>query len=90
MHVGLPISEETMLLGCDTMQEMTEFPFVAGTNFSITVSVESEEEARRIFEALSAEGTITMPLEKTFWAALFGMFTDRFGINWMIDYELKQ
>ena len=65
---------------------MTGQKFVAGNNFSILITPESEAEARRLFDALSAGGTVTMPLEKTFWASLFGMFIDKFGISWMVDY----
>lgn len=90
MHVGLPVSKETMLLGCDMSEEMMGEKYVAGNNFSICISPESEEEARRIFDLLSAEGTVTMPLDKTFWGSLFGMLTDKFGTSWMVDYALKQ
>ena len=86
LHVCLPISKETALMGAD----MTHQPLVAGNNFSITITPSSEEETRRIFEALSVGGTVVTPLEKTFWGSLFGMFTDKFGINWMVDYALKQ
>jgi PhnB protein len=58
-----------------------------GNNVSISISSESEEEARRLFEALSEGGDITMPLQKTFWAPLFAMFTDKFGISWLISLE---
>ncbi len=87
MHVGLPISKETVLMGCDVCEEMSEQKFVRGNNFSISVGVESEEEGRRIFRALSAGGDVIMPLEKTFWATLFGMVNDKFGVSWMIDYS---
>ena len=63
---------------------------VAGNNFSLSVNTDSEEEARSVFEKLSAGGKVTMPLEKTFWNALFGMFTDKFGINWMVNYDYNQ
>ncbi len=86
MHVGLPISKETMLLGCDMPESMTGQKFIAGNNFSICINTTSVEESQRIFNALSADGIITMPLEKTFWSPLFGMVTDKFGINWMVDY----
>ncbi|KAA6334727.1 hypothetical protein EZS27_016986 [termite gut metagenome] len=52
-----------------------------------TVNTESEAEATRIFNALSAGGKVSMPLEKTFWGALFGMFTDKFDVNWMVNYD---
>ena len=61
-----------------------------GKNFSISINAESEEEAKKIFNGLSANGTVTMALDKTFWGALFGMFTDKFGINWMVNYDYNQ
>ena len=53
--------------------------------FSVSVSVNSVEEARRVFDALAEGGTVTMPVEKTFWSEAFGMLTDRFGVPWMIS-----
>jgi PhnB protein len=86
MHVGLPISKETVLMGSDTDEAFS--PLVsAGDNFSISINADSEQEAKRIYTALSEGGRITMPLDKTFWAALFGMLTDKFGINWMVNYD---
>lgn len=43
--------------------------------------------ARSVFAALSEGGTVTMPIEKTFWAVLFGVLTDRFGVSWEINCE---
>ena len=90
MHVGLPISKETILLGSDISEIMGSPKLEVGNNFSICINIESEEEAHRIFDALSADGIITMPLEETFWSPLFGMLIDKFGINWMIDYIAPQ
>lgn len=84
MHVGLPVSRETVLLGCDMLED-----FHAGNNFSICITPESEAEGRRIFTALSEGGTVVMPLEKSFWNSLFGMVNDRFGVSWMMDYALN-
>lgn len=53
--------------------------------FSLSISVGDEKEARRLFAALAEGGTISMPLEKTFWSPLFGMVADRFGVSWMIN-----
>lgn len=53
--------------------------------FSISLSVESVEEARRVFDALAEGGSVTMPLEKTFWSEAFGMVRDRHGVPWMIS-----
>ena len=87
MHVGLPISKETILLGSDCE---SNGDFVQGNNFSICINPDSEEEARRIFNALAEGGNVAMPLEKTFWSPLFGMLTDQFGINWMVDIAVEQ
>ena len=61
-----------------------------GNNFTISVNTDNTDEATRIFNALADGGKITMPLEKTFWESYFGMLTDRFGINWMVNCELKE
>jgi len=89
MHVSLPISKETILMGSDSSGSFGHNT-VAGNNFSLSVNTDTEEEARSVFEKLSAGGKVTMPLEKTFWNALFGMFTDKFGINWMVNYDYNQ
>lgn len=86
MHVTLPISSETCLMGCDTGGEWAAH-FKQGNNFSISISVDNKEKADQLFNTLSAGGQVTMPMAKTFWSAYFGMFTDKFGINWMIGIE---
>lgn len=89
MHISLPISKETILMGSDIGGEWASHT-VIGNNIQLSVNTDSEEEANRIFNALSAGGRVNMPLEKTFWGALFGMFTDKFGINWMVNYDYGQ
>jgi len=86
MHITLPISEETMLLGSDIVEEWDSHLNV-GNNFSISINAESKEEADTLFNGLSQDGAVTMPLADTFWGAYFGMFTDKFGINWMVNYD---
>ena len=85
MHISLPISKETTLMGSDT----TSFSgkVTIGTNFSISINTDSKDEADKLFNGLSAGGKVTMPMEKTFWGAYFGMFTDKFGINWMVNFD---
>jgi PhnB protein len=83
MHVSLPISKETLLMGSDTGGEWAQ-SFRQGNNFSISVSADTKEEVEKIFNALAAGGTVTMPLGKTFWSESYGMLTDKFGINWMV------
>lgn len=89
MHVSLPVSKETMLMGSDTGGEWAS-SFKQGNNFSISINAESKDEADRFFRQLSAGGQTIMPMNNTFWGAYFGMLTDKFGINWMVNYsELK-
>lgn len=52
--------------------------------FSLSISLATQDEARRVFAALSDGGTVTMPIGQTFWSPLFGMLTDRFGLGWMV------
>lgn len=86
MHISLPISQETVLMGSDAGGEWAA-NIVAGNNFSISVNAGSREEADQLFAGLSAGGQVTMPLKPTFWGSYFGMCVDQFGINWMMSYE---
>lgn len=85
MHVSLPISKETILMGSDSTSFSGDVTF--GNNFSVSINTDSKEKADQLFNGLSAGGTIIMPMEKTFWGAYFGMFTDKFGINWMVNFD---
>ncbi|MCP2027120.1 PhnB protein [Flavobacterium sp. HSC-32F16] len=87
MHVSLPIGN-TILMGSDTHPRYGDVGF--GDNFSISINTESTDEADRIFNGLSAGGHIEMPLNKTFWGAYFGMFKDKFGVNWMVNFDENQ
>jgi PhnB protein len=86
MHVSLPISKETMLMGSDTGGEWAT-GYTKGNNFSISITADSKAEAEKLFNGLSAGGKVTMPLAKTFWSECFGMFTDKFGISWMMSFS---
>jgi len=85
MHMSLPVGN-TILMGSDSAGEWGGKTIV-GTNISLSINTESTAEADRVFNRLSAGGTVTMPMNKTFWGAYFGMFTDKFGINWMVNYD---
>jgi PhnB protein len=85
MHVSLPIGN-SILMGSDCGGEWAP-SFVQGNNFAVSISANSKDEADRIFNALSVEGKITMPLANTFWGDYFGMLTDKFGVNWMMSYN---
>lgn len=88
MHVSLPISAETVLMGSDAGGEWSS-AYVQGNNFTISIGTKSKEEADRLFAELSAGGQIRMPLNTTFWGEYFGMFTDKFGIQWMVSFRTE-
>ncbi|MFV0565324.1 MAG: VOC family protein [Flavobacteriaceae bacterium] len=85
MHVSLPISKETVLMGSDNSPEHGEVAF--GQNINISISPDSRNEADRIFNALAKAGTITMPIADMFWGDYFGMVTDKFGVMWMVNFN---
>lgn len=94
LHVSLPINEYTILMGSDTTEHFcaqSGTPFIQGTNHYISINLDKTEqtEAHLLFNDLSQNGQIEMPLDKTFWEALYGTFTDQFGIRWMINCQLE-
>lgn len=89
MHVSLPISKETSLMGNDYLVAFGN-KTVFGNNFSLSINTESMEEADKLFAALSGGGKVGMPMQDTFWNAYFGMLTDKFNINWMVSFEKSQ
>lgn len=88
MHVALPIGKN-ILMGTDALESMGN-RITPGTNVSISVDAESKEEAESLFAGLSASGKVAIPLAKMFWGAYFAMFTDQFGIQWMVSYDEKE
>lgn len=87
LHVELPITGEHVLMGTDAPKEMG-FNLLKGNQMHICLEPDSREEADRLFNALSAGGQVTMPMAEMFFGAYFGEFSDRYGINWMINYQL--
>ncbi|GAA0879789.1 hypothetical protein GCM10009119_27580 [Algoriphagus jejuensis] len=88
LHVELPILANHILMATDAPKEMG-FEVNVGNNMHIQLEPESREETERIFHTLSAGGKISMPLQDMFWGAYFASFTDRFGINWMLNCQPK-
>ena len=84
MHVSFPIGN-TILMGSDTGGEWAA-NFKQGNNFSVSINTDNKDEADRLFNELSEGGKIMMPMNKTFWDSYFGMFTDKFGIQWMVSF----
>lgn len=85
MHIALPIGNGTILMGSDRPEVFG--PGTRGDNFYISITAGSEDEARKLFNGLADGGNVTMPLEHTFWGAYFGMLADKFGIQWMVNYD---
>ncbi|GAA6130193.1 VOC family protein [Halopseudomonas sabulinigri] len=80
MHVSLS-NGEFFLMGCDVPPSVYQAP----QGMQVALQCDDLEEAQRRFDSLSADGQISMPLQATFWSTGFAMFTDRFGIQWMIN-----
>lgn len=83
MHAMLVTDEGFTLMASDNHPSMGEF--VAPAGFSISLSGTGEEKLRGYWEALTAEGTIGMPLEKQVWGDVFGHVIDKFGISWLVN-----
>jgi PhnB protein len=84
MHISLPVGH-TVLMGSDAPSQMDGLK--AGNNFNIAINTSNQEEADKIFNALSPGGKVLMPMAKAFWGSYFGMCTDKYGTQWMIGYD---
>ncbi len=84
IHARMVIGDQ-LLMGSDAPPGHFQPP----QGFSVSLMVDNAEDAERIFPTLAENGTVKMPLQKTFWAIRFGMLVDRFGIPWMINCEEK-
>jgi len=82
IHTRLMVGDQ-VLMGSDCPPDRYDPP----KGFSVSIGVNDPAEAERIFRALAEGGTITMPIQETFWARRFGMLVDRFGIPWMVNCE---
>ena len=78
MHASFRV-RGALLMASDGCDDRSKFD-----GFRLNLQVPTEADARRAFEGLAAGGTVQMPLTKTFWAPLYGMVTDRFGVGWMV------
>ena len=88
MHIALPIGKHDLLMGSDT-PEAFGVHNLNETRSKISISAESKEEADHLFNGLSADGQIEIPIAESQWGSYFGMFRDKYGIEWMIDFDPK-
>ena len=80
IHARLEIDGQ-VIMGSDAPPQHFQQP----QGFSMSIGIPTPAEGERIFQALSEGGTVQMPFQKTFWSSGFGMFTDRYGIPWMVN-----
>jgi PhnB protein len=88
MHVTLPISDHTSLMGSDNAESHDEL--ASNNNFALYINTDSRDEADRLFNELSVGGQIKVSMTETFWGSYYGIFKDRFGISWKITFDLPQ
>jgi PhnB protein len=89
MHIALPILGGHVLMGTDAPASMG-FKVVTGNNVHISLEPDTKAEAKRLFDALAAGGTIDMPLADMFWGAYYGSLTDQYGVHWMVNCMEKK
>jgi PhnB protein len=85
IHARITFGDQ-VLMGSDAPPDRYE-PM---KGFSVSLQVETAVEAEKIFKALSEKGSVSMPIQKTFWAERFGALVDEFGTPWMINCEGQQ
>ncbi|WP_126970444.1 SRPBCC domain-containing protein [Gynurincola endophyticus] len=88
IHGQVELWEGFIIMATDAPEEMG-FNVTSGNNMHINIEPLSREEAKRLFDALSAGGKVEHPIGDMFWGAYYASFTDRYGVNWMIHYQQK-
>jgi len=84
MHIELPILGGHILMGTDAPESMG-FDVKFGNNMHICLDPDTRAETKRLFDALSAGGKVTMDLQVMFWGAYYGSCTDKYGVQWMFN-----
>ena len=88
LHAEIEIIGGHVLMATDA-PESFGMTVNVGNNMHISLEPESRDETTRIFNALAEGGTITMPLQDMFWGAYYGSCSDKYGINWMVNFPMK-
>jgi len=88
MHIELPILGGFVLMGTDAPESMG-FKLNPGDTIHINLEPDTLEETQRLYEALSAGGKVSQPLEKAFWGAYYGSCTDKYGVQWMFNFYIQ-
>lgn len=85
MHIALPIGKNVLM--ANDVPEFMGTTNEKENRSKISISAESKEEADKLFNGLSAGGQIEMPIADSPWGSYFGMFRDKYGIEWMVDFD---
>jgi PhnB protein len=87
MHIALPIGKSILM--ANDVPEILGRTNENENRSKIVISAESKEEADKLFNGLSAGGQVEMPIQDSPWGSYFGMFRDKYGIEWMVDFDSK-
>lgn len=87
MHIALPIGKSVLM--ANDVPEILGRTNENENRSKIVISAESKEEADKLFNGLSSGGKIEMPIADSPWGSYFGMFRDKYGIEWMVDFDPK-
>lgn len=85
MHIALPIGKNILM--ANDVPEILGKVSENENRSKIVISAESREEADKLFSGLSKGGTVEMPIQDSPWGSYFGMFRDKYGIEWMVDFD---
>ncbi len=88
MHIALPIGKSNALMASDVIESMGQVS-KNDNRHTISISAENREESDKLFNGLSAGGQVEMPIMDSFGGSYFGMFADKFGIQWMVNFDPK-
>jgi len=88
MHIALPIGKHNMLMANDVPEILGKVNENENRS-KISISTETKEEADKLFNGLSAGGQVEMPITDSPWGSYFGMFRDKYGIEWMVEFDPK-
>ena len=83
MHCTIKVGDSTIMMCDDPRPDAAK----GDGNVSLAIGLDDPSRARQVFDNLARNGTVVMPLEKTYWAEAFGMVNDKFGVKWMINCD---
>lgn len=83
MHCTIKVGDSTIMMSDDPSPGAE----TSGGNISLAIGLNDPERARGLFDNLAKDGSVIMPLQKTYWAEAFGMVNDKFGIKWMVNCD---